>query len=286
MRILLVLLLLSSLTQAKILIFTYAYNRPDFIEIQHNLFQKFLNDDYEFVVFNDASNGALVQSIDQMCGRLGLRSIRIPQEIHNRPYLKRWPRENFHNPSVRNCNVVQYSLNEYGFAHDDVVWLVDSDLFLMKEFSIRDYLKGYDLVGSKIGWGWLWIGCLFLDMRSMPNKKTFNVNCGRVDDKPVDAGGHTILYMRNNPDAAVKLMAGYHYVGGPLTDVVRLTAAGFNQYDTQFLAQLPTGINIEYLESGLFLHYRGGTNWDNKSGAYHHQKTSLLQGYVNQLLQS
>ena len=38
----------------KVLIFTFAYNHPDFIELQHQLFQKFLKDEYEFVVFDDS----------------------------------------------------------------------------------------------------------------------------------------------------------------------------------------------------------------------------------------
>ena len=34
------------MSEEKILIFTYRYNRPDFIEIQHKTFKKFLKDDY------------------------------------------------------------------------------------------------------------------------------------------------------------------------------------------------------------------------------------------------
>ena len=38
-----VLLLTSSLpTQAKVLIFTFAYNKPEFIELQYKTFKKFL----------------------------------------------------------------------------------------------------------------------------------------------------------------------------------------------------------------------------------------------------
>ena len=40
-------------TKQKILIITHNYNRPDFIEIQSATFKKFLQDDYEYVVFND-----------------------------------------------------------------------------------------------------------------------------------------------------------------------------------------------------------------------------------------
>ena len=57
-----VLLGLGTSLHAKVLIYTYAYNRPDFIEIQHKTFQKFLKDDYEFVVFDDGDSAFFLLS--------------------------------------------------------------------------------------------------------------------------------------------------------------------------------------------------------------------------------
>ena len=51
----------------KVLIFTYSYNRPDFIEIQEKTFKKFLKDDYEFVVFNDARYPDMQAKIRNTC---------------------------------------------------------------------------------------------------------------------------------------------------------------------------------------------------------------------------
>ena len=47
------LLLNASILYPQILICTFAYNRPDFIEIQYLTFKKFLMDDFKLVVFND-----------------------------------------------------------------------------------------------------------------------------------------------------------------------------------------------------------------------------------------
>ena len=82
--------------EAKVLIFTYAYNRPEFIETQYKTFKKFLLDEYEYVVFNDAIEPVLKKKIELMCEKLQIRCILIPQEIHDRPYLKRHPLERFH----------------------------------------------------------------------------------------------------------------------------------------------------------------------------------------------
>src|ERR1700733_4465594 len=116
-----------------VLIMTYSFNRPDFIEIQDKTFKKFLKDDYTFVVFNDAPQEEVANQIIETCNRLNLPCIRIPQSIHDAPYLQRWPGEDYHHPCVRCANVVQFSLNTLGFDRDRIVMIIDSDMFLVKE---------------------------------------------------------------------------------------------------------------------------------------------------------
>ncbi|HDY88300.1 MAG TPA: hypothetical protein ENH82_09350 [bacterium] len=252
---------------ADVLLFTYAYNRPDFIEIQYKTFKKFLKDDYEFIVFNDARDRGMEQRINNTCKQFGIRCIRIPQEIHERPYLKRWPGESKQAPAVRNCNVVMYSLNEVGFKHDGIVALFDSDLFLVRDFSISEYTKGYDLAGlpqPRPEITYLWIGLAFLDMRSMPNKTTIDFNCGRVGNQPVDAGGHTHYYLKNNPQLRVdffdkNFMKGFHFIDGQTRSV-----------------------NLE--DGNVFLHYYAGTNWTNYAASYHNHKTIVLNQFIDRIL--
>ena len=49
---------------AKVLLITHAYNQPEFIKWQDAALKKFLKDEYEYVVFNDASNLAMQQRIE------------------------------------------------------------------------------------------------------------------------------------------------------------------------------------------------------------------------------
>lgn len=296
LSILSMILLLCSQAHARVLIFTYAYNRPDFIEIQHKTLKRFFLDDYEFVVFNDARAEEHEQLIKTTCAKLNIRCIRIPQEIHDQPYLERLPGEGRQSPTVRNCNVVQYSLNTLGFDHNDIVILFDSDLFLVKPFSVREFLKEYDLGGALSGNGhvnFLWHGLAFLDMRTMPNKRTLNFNCGRVDGKPIDAGGYSYYYLKNNPQLKT------HYIystfsGNLLCDSCRstdqplcshnakkLAAEGFDANQIKFLQ---AASNVEFFHRNSFLHYRGGTNWDNKKAIYHEMKTDALNAYLTAIL--
>ena len=60
---------------AKVLIMTLSYNKPEFIRWQHATFKKFLKDDYEFVVFNDAPNKKLSKKIEAACRKLKIECI-------------------------------------------------------------------------------------------------------------------------------------------------------------------------------------------------------------------
>jgi len=297
---------LHLVSQAKILIFTYSYNRPDFIELQNKTFKKFLKDDYEFVVFNDARDPKLYKQIKATCKKLHIKCIKIPQEIHTQPYLQRWPGEYYHAPAVRNCNVVMYSLDNYGFKHDDIVVLLDSDMFLVKPFSIREYMNGYDLAGLLHSKSpdvlYLWIGLVFLNMRTMPNKKTIDFNCGKVDDINVDAGGQSYHYLKNNPDARVNNINLCHLTGFACEDCnvhhhrtackhnsELLHDQGFNKQFIQFIqANPPQGYYhdayMEFLLDRTFLHYRSATNWDGKSTEYHKHKTKILHDFITAII--
>ncbi len=288
--------LLTSNITAKVLIFTYAYNRPDFIEIQHKTFKKYLKDEYEFIVFNDARNHNMENQINHMCTHYGIRCIRIPQEIHSRPYLQRWPSENYNDPAVRNCNVVQYSLNKVGFDHDDIVALLDSDLFLVKEFSIRTYMQGQPVAGVHQSRAtgrirYLWIGLIFLDMAILPDKRTINFNCGRVHGVSVDAGGHSHYYLERHPNIPVKyLNQRYPYVFH--CDNCKRSNASFCRHNNQLLRDrgfddiwikfIQDGPrDMEFYQNEHFVHYRAGSNWNNLSQAYHNQKTQILRNFIN-----
>ena len=244
-----------------------------------------MKDEYEFVVFNDARERAMEQAIAQTCKGLGLQCIRIPQEIHDRPYLTRLPKEQKHAPAVRNCNVVMYSLNELGFNHDGIVGIIDSDMFLVNYLSIEEFMKGYDVAGIPQHNGkrkYMWIGLAFLDMRTMPDKRTINFNCGQIDGVSVDAGGYTAHYINAHPDLRVNFFSGFHS-GSIQTDNEQWLRDHFrDEKMIRFLMHQPP--NIEVFLNQCFFHYRSGTNWDHKTAQYHARKTSMLNDFVAELL--
>ena len=263
---LLIIIAVNPNNNPKVLIITHACTRPDFIEIHYKTFKKFLLDDYEFVVFNDARTPVLRAKIDQTCEKLGLRCIHIAQEIHDRPYLYRSPGEDNNHACCRCANVVQYSLDVLGFKHNGIVAIIDSDMFLIKKFSIIDYLKNNDMAGVPQSRGnkinYLWNGLVFFNMNTLPNKEKINFNCGRVEGVGTEVGGYLYYYFQKNPQIRVKPIGVVH-ISAIMCEkcpeeqqytcvhaIKLVNSCNFNKKTVDFISKGPR--NIEFFLDGTF----------------------------------
>lgn len=263
----------------KILIITHSYNRPDFIAIQDKTFKTFLEDDYEFVVFNDGRTDEMSKAIANQCSQLNLRCIRIPQVIHR----------GRDNACERCADVVQFSLKVLGFDYPGIVFIIDSDMFLIKPLNITNYLKDYDLFGTlqhrrdnkNPDVTYVWNGLVFMDNRTLPDRRSMNWDCGRVNNQPVDVGGQMHHYLKKHPELRVK-----HYVGTQLDALPRSTAElQALGYDDLMIWLIQQGLYVMELHAGdLFLHYHAGGNWNCQPPAYHLAKTKILHQFLNTLL--
>lgn len=295
----------------KVLILTYSCNRPDFIEWQYKTFEKFLLDDYEFVVFNDAQNSGVSSQIEAMCDKYGITCVRVPQ---NHPD---------NTPGGRHQDSIRYSLDSRGFKHAGIVCMIDSDMFLVKHFSIVNLMKNYDIAG----WGqfrlneiyYLFPGLVFLDMHRLPNKETMNWAGGNINGLAVDTGGQIHHYLKYNPNVRLYKMDSIIFCANatvaeiaswaPLVEnTVWVRAVENNEWindvgnSNQNIGCIYTsedlknyGLDnyaIKFTESGFpgscqflldcnFFHYRAAS-WD--FSIDHSKKTTLVSQYINDIL--
>ena len=61
-------------------IFTSVVNRPDFVEIQKKLFDKFLEDEYQFNVVDDSLDEQISSEFKEVCKNYGITYYRKNQE--------------------------------------------------------------------------------------------------------------------------------------------------------------------------------------------------------------
>ena len=185
-------------SSAKILLITHSFNRPDFIPIQNKTFKKFLLDDFELVVFNDASDDNISNKIEDACSQEGLRCIRIPQELHAVPY-KNFPGQLPQGTSARHMIGIEYSLELIGYDFDGIVVLIDSDMFLIRPFSIEKYMGDAHIASfirnTERSFDFFWPGLTFIRMNKIPNKKELIFDGGYINGRPLDTGGFSLLYI-------------------------------------------------------------------------------------------
>jgi hypothetical protein len=186
-------------SSASVLIFTHSFNRPDFIEWQYKTFKKFLEDDFEYIVFNDAKSEPLNSQITLMCQRYKIKCIRIPQNIHS-----------YDAPGARHQDSIHYSLTSLILKGNGLVLMIDSDMFLVQPFSIARFMRGYDLIAVPQTRPndvlYLWPGLVFMDLRTLPNKEMMDWHGGSVNGSLVDTGGQMHHYLKNNPQLKIKFI--------------------------------------------------------------------------------
>lgn len=311
-------LCIDSLMQAKTLIITYNYDNPEFIKMQHYTFKRFVQDEYEFVVFSDAPTETAHNAIATMCKKYGIQCIRVPQHIHEAPYYLplNMPEiyQNHTTPSnVRHVHSIQYSLDVLGFDHDGVVLLIDTDMMLIRPLNIAEFMKDCDIAscmkGSDNNRGqtisYCWPAITFLNMQTLPDKKTLSFNCGWVNECSADSGGYTYYYLKDHPEVIVKGInsllgeqmlctdrfatseKNQRNINTPNEDKISFWQSHkFNEKEIKFLLKNPD--TVQFLMEGddaWFFHYRGGTNYENLPASYHKQKKNLIAEYLKDIMQ-
>ena len=117
-----------------------------FIELQYKSIQKYFKSEYEYIVFDDsrdyehltAYNIIQTNKIKQICDKLNIKYIRIPQELHdNRDKImpKCFVNKDDH-PISRTCVAVQYGLKyTIDNFNNCYAFILDADMFFIDNFN-------------------------------------------------------------------------------------------------------------------------------------------------------
>ena len=224
-------------------IFTSVVNRPDFVVLQDKLFQKFLKNNYQFHVVDDSIDENISSQFKEICELRKIEYYRTPKNLEN------------NNPSTKVGNVIQWAFDNIikeKYSSDFIFW-TDSDMFLIDNFDIEEYLSDCVIAGLpqiRKHIKYLWNGLMFFNMpKFMETDHQIGFNIANIDGEHLDTGGQTYHYFKRN---GVTLKE---------TDVDYPTH--FNDIELQN-DEVTKGYNFELHLDGKFLHYRAATNWHSK----------------------
>jgi hypothetical protein len=247
-------------------IFTSVVNRPEFLALQKKLFDLFLEHDYQFNVVDDSIDDLISNQFEKIA------------QDNNICYYKK-PKIGLNlNPAEACAEAIQWTydniiLKEHG---QDLVLFLDSDMFLVDDFNIIEYLEDKIICGCPQIRGhvkYIWNGLMFFNMpKIMSIDANINFNWGYVDGHLTDVGGNTWHYFVKNKIEFTETDVQY-----PIH---------FNDIELQN-KEVTKGYNFELHLDGKFLHYRAATNWHSNWRGFEDplkQKTETFNKIISNIL--
>lgn len=271
----------SALLEGKVLIMTHCFNKPEFIEWQARLFDKFLIDDYEFVVFNDAPNDYLFNQTEKICRQLNLKCIPVPQEIHS---IR-------NGPSEACSDTIQYMMNTMGFDFPGIAVIIDSDMFLIREFSIEETMKDFDICAyPQVRYGiheeinYLLPNLMFFRNENLPDKYHLCFDLGLIDGVATDSAGHTYYYLKRHPEVRWLQTNLFYNLEVDSSPVSRELIDEYMRYPLVWQLLTEKKFDYEFYIDFAFFHFRAGSNWNNMDRKALTEKTNMARLALESLL--
>lgn len=287
-------------------VITCVVNNPTFIEIQYKTLKKYLKNDFEYIVFNDAKSFPdftndndvnLKKEIEDLCKRLNIKCINIPNDTHFHKSIKC--------PSTRTALGMNFML-KYQIANPDQYLILDSDMFLIDYLDVneryKDFKTAFNLrtrfVNNKT-YRYMWVGIVYMDMSKIDDiyYLDWGLNYGITD-----TGGMSEEWMNRQIKNSEKIPTTHEIQFNRFDD--------FNTSNIYFMKtigghrwrinEIPGNLKknkkfIEFLKEDkrnhgelifseiyddIFYHYHAGCNWRGEGLIYH----KYLSNKLNEIL--
>lgn len=278
--------------QAKILVFTIVFNRPEFIELQKKSFEAFLLDEYDYVVYNNASDPRIAEEIEETCRKEGVRHVRIPDK----------DRKNF-DPCTSHATALNYAIGDLVKGTPGKTLLLENDDFLIQPISIESEMEGIDFGYKPFCWMWdpegKWVGhptiyyphanMAFFDFATIQHSELINWYGTTIDGHKSDTGGRMYAFLHSEPLMRTKQIdeiaswdyrPGSGFFEGHMKKGV--LPAAYIPLLEELIAQLPSA--VQFINHFTVLHYWVGSNWDNRDQAFHDQKFIAINTFLDRVI--
>lgn len=249
-------------------IVTSVVNNVDFLDLQFRTLIKHMKVSFEFIVFNDAKDwidysnfgdSSIKKKIEFFCKNNNITCINIPNGANSRSNNHHKIRD----ASVRTAQSMNYIL-EFQKLNPDKYLILDSDMFLISDFTQDDFLK-YDsaiVLQERNDCRYIWNGLCYFNTPKL-DLKTMNWWGVQNNTQLTDTGGCMKDWLSKKIEANDE--NGIFYIQ-------YLSSLKWNQNDTEitipglldWLKSDTRNVDGNFfceLYCNKFLHFRGGGNW-------------------------
>lgn len=275
-------------------VITAVVNNPIFIYIQYHTLKKYMKNDYEFIVFNDAKdfpdntnygNSNMKNNIEKICSQLKIKCINIPNEHHK-----------VNNSPVSRCAESMNFILKYQINNPDKYLVIDSDMFLIDFFDINQFSNSSCAIvlqsrnNNEIKY--IWNGLYYFDFYKINNINLLNWN----DCEYCDVGGSMQEWFKkqsnNNFTPTVEELrySDENFNNENIYYIRHLWSTTWNENELpikfknknkliEFLKNDKRNINNNFfceIYDNKFFHYRAGGNWLGEGLNFHIENTKNL----------
>ncbi len=234
----------------KISIFSFAVNDKFPIDIMHRQFKKYMKEDFDFVLFNDAFDPKMEAAVNLVTSYNKISCVRVPQEIHSA-----------NNPSECYGATLNWAVRDYAVKNNcEIIVLLHSDVFPIQDVNISDILENniaastteYKILNGN-GIIYFYPAFTIINMTLLQNTKDLDFGL----ETGLDVGGKTKNFIKNNPDK-VKFLENMQV----LNYLSTAKDTPFLQYfrDDLFICG-KYGLSAGWVANG-FYHYMAGSQWN------------------------
>lgn len=253
----------------KISVFSFAVNDKFPIDIMHRQFIKYMKEDFEFILFNDAMDAQMEQNINTITSFNKIKCVRVPQHIHA-----------IQNPSEGYAASLNWAVHDYAVNNGcEIIILIHSDIFPIYNISITEIL-GKNIVASTCefriknnsGITYFYPALTIVNMKLLnPMELDFGLEPG------LDVGAKTQNFVKNHADS-IKFISNYqidHMIGTLLDNPI------VEYYKADLAICRSHGLSAGWIAEG-FYHYMAGSQWNSENPIFasgHRQRMDLFLKY-------
>lgn len=252
----------------KVKIYTFPDKRPDFIKFQKQTIDKFLKDDYEYIIVNNGSSNLLRKEIFDICLHNNIKHIYVENPDHR-------------DPNIATAYPINQILDKYiklEKENETISVIMDSDMFFISDFSIVDFIGNNEISAlpqSRGNVNYIWNGIVFINHSKAIDIDQFDFGYQFINGHGTDVGGNMYFYFKNHPNCKIKNITHTSHIKSGNNNLNSLPDYISKIYDDTFC--------FEIIEKAI-LHYGRGSNWDKMTFDYHERKTKLLHYFINERL--
>ena len=233
-------------------------NRPDLLEKQVELLNNFMIGERVISIVYDTRDKQYENQYKKIC-----KENNLEYHLHlSQPNCA---------PSFYHAQAATWAFSNV-INDEDIVMLLDHDMFLIDEFDIEKEMKDYDVMGNLQTRGdvkYIWPG-LFISKFASIKDIDFHFFPDTVRGELLDTGGGTYKILDSNLkyyDSGVEYPSDYN---------------GINLDDEK----LTGGFGFELHHGGKFLHFRNACGWHNQFVTQDSDKTNLLFHMISDFMEA